>query len=349
VKEKKKKNKKMDAKGGKEKQQEGEEEEVQVMKDEEEGEEVEVELVDEDEDEEQDSLEAANLSFSNAEIGQACNEGLVFLLKMPIRRFIHVVLCNFHKWMFIKVERTATGFGYEVSGEFEANLGFPRFFSLLSQDQDYLNCMELPQILDMTYGKHLGSGATSSVFQGKLNKKNVAVKVLGSAFSGLNFLSFLFLRFVVTLYYILFYFIYSELAKAEIDALKFLKEIAGVPKLEVPQPPPGVVVLSPVLDRVTAISWAQVQNLAHTLSQVHFQGLVHRDLRKDNIMSDGRGGIFLVDFGFAQSQHQTSQHSGAITTASSRILTLLQEHGTSVEFGYLPDDDWQSFVRVSCV
>lgn len=40
-----------------------------------------------------------------------------------------------------------------------------------------------------------------------------------------------------------------------------------------------------------------LQQLLHALAHCHRRGVVHRDVKLENVLLDGRGGVRLIDFG----------------------------------------------------
>src|SRR5262249_31705243 len=52
------------------------------------------------------------------------------------------------------------------------------------------------------------------------------------------------------------------------------------------------------------------QQVALALEHSHEQGIIHRDIKPSNLMLDGRGKIWVTDFGLAQCQH----HAGLTMT-----------------------------------
>ena len=59
-----------------------------------------------------------------------------------------------------------------------------------------------------------------------------------------------------------------------------------------------------------ALSESQKQSLLSTLDAIHNRGIMHNDIKKENILVDENGTVFLIDFGFAtlDSCHETQQN-----------------------------------------
>ena len=53
--------------------------------------------------------------------------------------------------------------------------------------------------------------------------------------------------------------------------------------------------------------------IADGLQAIHDEGIIHRDLKTPNIMSDPRGGVRLMDFGIAKTRPDRSTGGGGLT------------------------------------
>ncbi|HIL38036.1 MAG TPA: hypothetical protein EYG26_11215 [Planctomycetes bacterium] len=62
----------------------------------------------------------------------------------------------------------------------------------------------------------------------------------------------------------------------------------------------------------------QIESIARALAQAHDQGLVHRDVKPQNMMIDGKGKMVLLDFGLARS---TNSESSLLTAEGVQVGT----------------------------
>jgi len=265
---------------------------------------------------------APSESLADTEKGQAANEGRYFL-KRTGRPFVYVMLSNFSQFIFYKVGNSSDGVKYYQSDRFDANKGFAHHHHLLSKGSAFLGSDQVPAIDGIKVGVRLGEGATSVVYEGAMetNDFRVAVKVVSERF--------------------------EQQAAYEVVILRALsqKQI-GIPFIPFTVDlPERVVVISPVLNKVTCLTWRQVQGLKAAIEHVHHRGYFHRDIRPGNIMVSNTQEIYLVDFGYAISKNNPPDfYAGTRTTASNRILTILAGDKYA-EFQFLEKDDVQSFVK----
>ena len=63
--------------------------------------------------------------------------------------------------------------------------------------------------------------------------------------------------------------------------------------------PPNALAFSEVLDRFEIVASSHMQQLSECLKGAHRVGVVHRDIRPENIMVDSSGVARLIDWGAA--------------------------------------------------
>lgn len=184
--------------------------------------------------------------------------------------------------------------------------------------------------LDNTYPlqKKIGMGSTSKVYLGEdpKDKKNYSFKILKAD---------------------------SSLVKKEIDVLssidhpnvlKIIKHGTGLLKKKTnPKPKEVYYIITEHIANGELFDYIKVgkgfgENYARiifiqileALQSVHSLGIVHRDIKLDNIMLDSEFNVKLVDFGFATNQHgNLSTFQGTPNYASPQILVHKPYNGVS--------------------
>lgn len=100
-------------------------------------------------------------------------------------------------------------------------------------------------------------------------------------------------------------------------------------------PPDNVVPLLPI----------HFQQLYRKLKTMHKKGLVHRDIRPENILISPDGEAFFIDLGFAIAASDTPQvFQGSLVTAAQQVLEYLYSDITS--FVYTKNYDLESFYKL---
>jgi hypothetical protein len=184
---------------------------------------------------------------------------------------------------------------------------FPKFRKLESGETPLICCC-------------IGEGATSTVYLGTLGQKEGAFKVMKSGFEPL-----------------------ADHEKQIIDHL----ERAGVPGLQhCIKIENGVLFFDRLLQEIEgSFSVGQVADMLNCLEKIHAAGVVHRDIRPENIMKDAQGRVYIIDWGFAWIQRQDAQpppFEGTFRYASKNVLhaVLLNQ-----PWHPKPADDLESLVK----
>lgn len=89
----------------------------------------------------------------------------------------------------------------------------------------------------------------------------------------------------------------------------------------------------------------QVADILNCLEQSHASGVVHRDIRPENIMQDGQGKAYLIDWGFATIHTFDASppaFEGTFRYASEEVLNAAID---GRPYRPLPKDDLESFVK----
>jgi serine/threonine protein kinase len=121
----------------------------------------------------------------------------------------------------------------------------------------------------------------------------------------------------------------------------FIPEVVDIQNIQ-------ALVMKPVLKNFSGPLEPTVQHvkdLFMTLTHIHEKGYLHRDIRKDNIMTNEIN-AYLIDFGFAVKENGAAlPFQGAVSTASDRVLGQLV--AGNLKFLYTQADDVVSLVKVS--
>lgn len=140
---------------------------------------------------------------------------------------------------------------------------------------------------------------------------------------------------------------FVHLADHELLVLELLRHnnVIGIPR-HVTGIRNGVLFFGEELTRVDSLDREKLSDLVDCLRAAHKAGVVHRDVRPDNIMQDSEGRISLIDWGFAHRKTPTAtipEFQGTFQYASEEVLA-------SAISGELrkpqPKDDLASLVRV---
>jgi hypothetical protein len=71
------------------------------------------------------------------------------------------------------------------------------------------------------------------------------------------------------------------------------------------------------------ITKSQLQSLIKILRQAHKKGVIHRDIRWSNLLTNEKGEIMLIDWGFAISSSSFGAYKGCLTYAADDVLQAL--------------------------
>jgi hypothetical protein len=190
--------------------------------------------------------------------------------------------------------------------------------SELGRDFPKFDQTESSQKLTVSY--QVGEGATSTVYSAKLGGHEGAVKVMKTGF--------------------------EQLADHEKEIMDRL-ELAGVPGLMASTKiSHGVLFFNRLLRPFTGtFTVNQVADILDCLKKSHASGVVHRDIRPENIMHDGQGKAYLIDWGFAVIHNSGASppvFEGTFRYASEEVLNAAID---GKPHHPLPKDDLESFVK----
>lgn len=171
----------------------------------------------------------------------------------------------------------------------------------------------------------LGEGATSTVYAANFQGQLGVLKLLKSGF--------------------------EHLADHEEDILRRL-EAAGVSGLPTNCTiiRDGALFFGEELTHIESLNRAQFESLIDCLEGAHTAGVIHRDVRPDNIMQDTNGNVRLIDWGFAHQKslgHHAGQHppdfAGTFRYAGDEVLESAIGNGVREP---KPHDDLESLAKV---
>jgi hypothetical protein len=166
----------------------------------------------------------------------------------------------------------------------------------------------------------VGEGATSTVYAARFRKETGILKLMKSGF--------------------------ENLADHEEQILTLLQqnEVGGVPS-SFTKVSHGALFFGETLHHISRLTALHTNDLVRSLQQAHTAGVVHRDLRPDNVMEDSYGRACLIDWGFAYviESPEIPPFQGTFRYASDEVLA-------SAIAGELRrpqvKDDLESFVRM---
>ena len=177
---------------------------------------------------------------------------------------------------------------------------------------------ECSQKLTILY--RVGEGATSTVYFAKLGGTEGVVKVMKKGF--------------------------EYLADHEMQILDHLQRESVPGLLSSTKVTDGVLFFNKLLRPFTGtFTVDQVTHLLDCLEQAHLAGVVHRDVRPENVMEDGQGKVYLIDWGFARTTESDScppEFEGTFRFASERALAAVIDGSPRHP---LPQDDLESLVK----
>lgn len=169
---------------------------------------------------------------------------------------------------------------------------------------------------DCTLLNLIGEGATSHVYCAVLDGKRGAIKMLRNE--------------------------YVEFASIESALLQTLElaRVPGVPKCEIIAP--NALFFDKILAPIQYCSSDLVAQLLACLKQVHKAGVVHRDVRPDNVMMDSTSTAVLNDWGCSSEIGKLVPFQGTCRYASEEVLVAAMH---SAPRAPQPKDDLHALVR----
>jgi len=127
----------------------------------------------------------------------------------------------------------------------------------------------------------------------------------------------------------------------EVQTLSRLSNNDGVPKVLFSNE--NSFVMEPVCDKIDYFERNDLDRIIDTLQQAHSKGILHRDLRKCNILKDRDSRtIRVVDWGYAVDARTSHPFAGGLDCASDLALESVIEERNIV---YQKSDDLVSLLR----
>ncbi|CAG8652901.1 601_t:CDS:2, partial [Paraglomus brasilianum] len=243
--------------------------------------------------------------FSAADYGHAASFGEKLLQMQPQRNFAFVFLTDCQEIVLIKVSKQGDWYTY----------GYTKQEKLpYTGKSPPTGWRQLITFLEA----HLKS-RTSVVYFAKLDNENVAVKVAKNDS-------------------------YAECFACE---QKVLKELSCLNSAHIPQlraSSPGVLVIYPFCEyEISNLKRDDIKAVISTLQKVHEScGLIHRDIRKYNLLCNEDGKLILTDWGYCVEKNADAPFSGAIECMPDSVLHSLKEN-QAIDYDF--QIDLVSFVR----
>lgn len=254
-------------------------------------------------------------------------ERLLSIQRGRLRAYTALFHCNSHEKVICWAETK------EENGEFVTKVTKPasllpgqegqrQLLTMLSKSSRDLG-RDFPKFEQLVNGQQLdilclvGEGATSQVYQAQLGGVEGVVKVTKR---GLQ-------RVALQEKRILDHLNDSQVAAGLLGCTQVAENVLFFDKL-----------LRPFLG---TFSCKQVADLLNFLERVHSAGVVHRDIRPENIMEDGAGSLYLIDWGFALLYQDVGdaepQFEGTFRFGSEAVVKAAQG---SISHHYLPRMIW---------
>ena len=168
----------------------------------------------------------------------------------------------------------------------------------------------------------LGEGATSLVYKVQHHSAPVVLKIFKPGFEA-----------------------YAN-HEAQVLAHLASNHVLGV-KIAEKVGPPAALSFPDILEHMDIISSSQMQTLVECLRGAHAAGVVHRDIRPENVMMDSLGEARIVDWGcavFVTNDTATPWITGTFRYASEEVLEAAIAGSARIP---QPKDDLESLVRAT--
>ncbi|CAG8515993.1 2066_t:CDS:2 [Diversispora eburnea] len=273
-----------------------------------------------------------NEQFSDDDVGHAVSFGEKVLQLQPQRTYVYVILTDCRLICIYKVTRCNCNFNFfRFSYEYvlPANLnyesrnhppdGWRYLVTIMECDQEKLGWVDPSLKFNFDTVKlvrSINTGRTSIVYEGKLNDMDPVVVKLAKEVD------------------------YLSCFEREKNVLKNLDNLLHIPKLLLCNE--NSLVTVPLGTKVKNIQKEDIRNIIETLRTVHSRGIVHMDLRADNLIRDNDEKIVIIDWGYSVRKNEIGEFAGALRCMPDNILESLV-YGKQIK--YLPSIDLICFVR----
>mmetsp|Transcript_16266 Transcript_16266/g.37459 ORF Transcript_16266/g.37459 Transcript_16266/m.37459 type:complete len:685 (-) Transcript_16266:158-2212(-) len=197
--------------------------------------------------------------------------------------------------------------------------GQSQFLTLLSMTSSEIGLVH-PLVEPMNAGiscdvrSFAGRGATSKVYSAILGDREGALKILEPSF--------------------------VHLVDHEVSTLAKLANLSGVPRAE--KIAHNAIFLEDFLFPTDGCLRAFVEDLVSCLRGAHALGIVHRDVRPENVMKTAGGKVILNDWGCSAKEGKQVSFAGTFRYASEEVLTSVIQGTDRLP---QPKDDLHSLVR----